>query len=38
MVIGDMIRDEKCKMMVTEKRQKYQYYHEVKLNNLEVNK
>ena len=36
MIIGDKIRDEKNNMELTEKKQKYQNYHYVKLISMNI--
>ena len=37
MTIENKIRDEKLQMILTEKMQKYQHYHRVKLINMNIN-
>ena len=37
MAIDDKVRDEKhCRMMLTEKQQKYQHYHQVRFVNMNI--
>ena len=36
MTINDKIRDENCDTILTEKQQNYQFYHQVKLINMNI--
>ena len=36
MTIDDKLRDEKLNMILTEKQQKYQHYHQIKLINMNI--